>query len=394
MMLITLYKFYCFHKQDTIVYCRQTIRILRMFSQFSRRKSIAVVFLSSLFLSACDNAETIPQETFPPMVKIVDVGGLTQGSIRQFPAQVEPNKDSHLAFRVSGELKEFAVKAGNRVTKGQLLAKLDDRDFKIQVNDRKARHALAKSQFERAKQLRDRKLASQAQYDEAQANLLVSQANLNSAETALEYTSLYAPYDGVIAKVYAENLQNVQAQQVILNMQNVDSVDVSIQLPERLVAIINKETGYSPSVVFDSLPNKTFNVTVKEWDAQADAATRTFKVVFTLKLTEQDNILPGMSGTLFADLAQVTHQDYSQIVVPVSAVFAADDKQSETAQRFVWVVSDDMTVKHRTVDVGSLSGNGIIIKSGLSGDEKIVGAGAHYLSEGDVVRAWSRERGL
>jgi len=353
------------------------------------------VFMGSIVgVTGCNSELETVKETYAPMVKIVNVNALSRGSIRQFPAQVEPNKDSHLAFRVSGELTEFAVKAGNRVKRGQLLAKLDDRDFNIQLNDRKARHSLAKSQFERSKQLLDKKLASQSQFDESQANMLVAQANLNSAKTALEYTSLFAPYDGVIAKVYAENLQNVQAQQVILNMQNVDSVDVSIQLPERLVAIIDKKTVYSPTVVFDSLPNKKFKVTVKEWDAQADAATRTFKVVFTLQLTEKDNILPGMSGTLFADLAIVTKQDYSQVVVPVAAVFAADDKQSKQQERFVWVVDEDMKVSHRAVEVGSLSGQGIIIKSGLTGDEKIVGAGAHYLSEGDVVRAWSRERGL
>lgn len=365
-----------------------------MFSPLSIRKSFAVALISTLLLSACGKEKAPQTVSFPPMVKIVDVGGLSQGTIRQFPAQVEPNKDSHLAFRVSGELAEFAVKAGNRVAKGQLLAKLDDRDFKIQLNDRKARHALAKSQYERAKQLLDRKLASQAQFDEAKANLLVAQANLNGAKTALEYTSLYAPYDGVIAKVFTENLQNVQAQQVILNMQNVDSVDVSIQLPERLVAVVNKDSGYSPTVVFDSLPNKEFKVTVKEWDAQADTATRTFKVVFTLKLTEQDNILPGMSGTLYADLAQVTKRDYNKIVIPVSAVFAADDKQSKDKVRYVWVVSDDMKVSRRAVEVGTLTGDGIVIKSGLAGDEKIVAAGTHYLSEGDEVRAWSRERGL
>jgi RND family efflux transporter MFP subunit len=357
-------------------------------------KSLCLFISTITLLSGCNTEQPKVEKSYAPMVKIVSVNALSRGSIRQFPAQVEANKDSHLAFRVSGELTKFVVKAGNHVKRGQLLAKLDDRDFNIQLNDRKARHALAKSQFERTKQLLDRKLASQSQFDESQANLLVAQANLNSAKTALEYTSLYAPYDGIIAKVYAENLQNVQAQQVILNMQNVDSVDVSIQLPERLVAIIDKKTVYSPTVIFDSLPNKKFTVKVKEWDAQADAATRTFKVVFTLQLTGKDNILPGMSGTLFADLAIVTSQDYSQVVVPVSAVFAADDKQSKQQKRFVWVVDSAMKVSSRAVEVGSLSGEGIVIKSGLIGDEKIVGAGAHYLSEGDVVRAWSRERGL
>jgi len=369
-----------------------------MLSHFLHRLSIhqsLIIIISSLILlSACNDAETVKQKKHNPMVKIVSVGALSQGTIRQFPAQVEPNKDTHLAFRVSGELTKIAVKAGNRVSKGQLLAKLDDRDFKIQLDDRKARYTLAETQFSRTKQLLNKKLASQAQYDEAQANLLVAKANLNSAKTALDYTSLYAPYDGVIAKVYADNLQNIQAQQVILNMQNVDSVDVYIQLPERLATVINKDTKYSPTVIFDSIPQEKFIVNIKEWDTQADPATGSFKVSFTLKLTEKYNILPGMSGSLFVDLSKVTNQDYSQIVIPTSAVFAAEDQNSDENKRFVWVVDNNMAVKHRAVQVGHLTDNGIIVTSGLNGDENIVSAGVHYLSEGDVVRAWSRERGL
>jgi len=345
-------------------------------------------------LSACDNDEVTQQKKYKPMVKITSVSALSQDTIRQFPAQVEPNKDSHLAFRVSGELINIAVKAGNRVSKGQLLAKLDDRDFKIQLDDRKARYTLAKTQFYRTKQLLNKKLASQAQFDEVQANLLVAEANLNSAETALNYTSLYAPYDGVIAKVYTENLQSVQAQQVVLNMQNIDSVDVYIQLPEQLATVINEDTKYFPTVVFDSIPHEKFKVKIKEWDTQADPATGSFKVSFTLKLTEKYNILPGMSGSLFVDLSKVTNQDYSQIVIPVSAVFSADDKHSNEDTRFVWVVDDKMTVTHRAVKVGRLTDNGIIVTDGLKKDENIVSAGVHYLSEGDIVRAWSRERGL
>ncbi len=360
----------------------------------SRSKTYVMIICSLFFITACNNDNEPAKKTFNPMVKIVSVGALSQGTIRQFPAEVEPNKDSHLAFRVSGELKEFVVKAGNRVVKGQLLAQLDDRDYVIQLNDKKARYALAETQFLRTKELVKRQLASQAQFDEMQASLLVAKANLNSAKTALEYTSLYAPYDGVIAKVYADNLQNVQAQQVILNMQNIDSVDVSIQLPEQLVTVLNKDISYTPTVVFDAIPQEKFTVTVKEWDAQADAATRTFKVSFTLKLNQEYNILPGMSGTLFVDLTKVTDENYSQIVVPVAAVFTADDKHSAEDERFVWIVDNDMKVHYQAVKVGILTDNGIVVTSGLTGNENIVGAGAHYLSEGDVVRAWKRERGL
>lgn len=362
------------------------------FSRFSIKLSL--VLASSIGLLACNEQEQIVTETIPPMVKLIDVGSVLQGSMRQFPAVVEANTDSHLAFRVSGEIKTFAVKAGNRVKKGQLLAKLDPRDFEINVSDRKARHALALSQFKRTKELLDRKLASQAVFDEAQANLLVAESNLKSAKTALEYTELKAPYDGIIARVYAEKHQNIQGQQLILDMQNLDSVDVSLQMPERLVAMIDKETRYQPEVSFDSIPNERFKLTVKEWDTQANPVTRTFKIVFTMELPEGRNILPGMSGTVYADLAKVTKTDFSHIVLPVASVFSAQDKPSNHPEQYVWVVNDDLKVTRKPITVGQLTEQGIVIKSGLNGDEMIVGAGVHYLSEGMVVRAWQRERGL
>lgn len=362
------------------------------FPRFTMKLSL--VLLSSLGLFACDKQDQPTKDVVPPMVKLVDVGETMQGSMRQFPAVVEANTDSHLAFRVSGEIKLFAVKAGNRVEKGQLLAQLDPTDFEISVSDRKARHGLALSQFKRTQELLKRKLVSQAVFDESKANLLVAESNLKSAKTALEYTTLKAPYDGIIARVYAEKHQNIQGQQLILDMQNVDSVDVSIQMPERLVAMIDKETKYQPQVSFDSIPNQRFMLSVKEWDTQADPITRTFKIVFTMNLPQGTNILPGMSGTVYADLAKVTNENFSHIVLPVAAVFSAEDKPSDHGEQFVWVVDEDLRVTRRAVIVGQLTEQGIVIKSGLVGDEIIVGAGVHYLNEGMIVRAWQRERGL
>jgi len=340
--------------------------------------------------------EPVQREAQPvaPMVKLVDVGDVLQQSMRQFPAVVEANTDSHLAFRVSGEIKSFSVKSGHRVSKGQLLAQLDPRDFEISVSDRQARYGLALSQFKRTQELLKRKLVSQSAFDEAKANLLVAQSNLKSAKTALEYTTLKAPYDGIIARVYVEKHQNIQRQQLILDMQNVDSIDVSIQMPERLVATIDKKTTYQPQVSFDSIPDKRFLLTVKEWDTQADPITRTFKIVFTMPLTPGINILPGMSGTVYADLAKVTSEDFSHIVLPVAAVFSAEDKPSDHPQQYVWVVNENREVNRKEVTVGQLTEQGIVIKNGLNGDEIIVAAGVHYLSEGMVVRAWQHERGL
>jgi len=343
---------------------------------------------------ACSEPDQQLEQNVSPMVKLIDVGDIIQGSMRQFPAVVEANTDSHLAFRVGGEIQNFKVKAGNRVKKGQILALLDPTDFEISVSDREARHTLALSQFNRTEELLKRKLVSQSAFDEATANLLVAKSNLRSAKAALEYTMLKAPYDGIIARVHAEQHQNIQGQQLILDMQNLDSIDVSIQMPERLVAMIDKNTSYQPQVSFDSIPNKQYKLSVKEWDTQANPVTRTFKIVFTMPVSLGTNILPGMSGTVYVDLAHVTTENFKHIVLPVAAVFSAEDKPSDHPQQYVWIVNKELKVARHAVSVGQLTAQGVVIESGLSGDEIIVGAGVHYLNEGMTVRAWQRERGL
>lgn len=369
----------------------------KMFEKSMQRIKLAASLALLSLLSGCGTEQAQEAVALTPTVKIINVGGRINTAYRQFPAEVEANKDSHLAFRVSGELIEFAVKAGNHVKKGQLLARLDPTDFEIQLSDRQARHALAQAQFDRAQQLLTKNLTSQAEFDQAKANLLVAQSNLNSAQTALDYTTLWAPYDGTIAKVYAENLQNVGAQQVILDMQNRDSIDISIQVPEKLIANIDKDTDYQPVVVFDFYPQQQYLLTVKEWDTQADLLTRTYKIVFTMKQPQDTNILPGMTGTVLVDTNKVTNsaRERSQhYILPVAAVFAPEDMPVTSDQRYVWQVLPDMRVKRLAVEVGEISSQGIMVVNGLSGDEQIVAAGVHFIREGMVVRAWVRERGL
>jgi len=366
-----------------------------MLNKFNIIVRVTLSLASLTMLASCTPEVSQDVIAAIPVVKIVDVSRKTS-TLHQFPAEIEANQDSHLAFRVSGELKQFLVKAGNRVTKGQLLAQLDPTDFQIQLNERKARHGLAKAQFERAKQLLAKRLTSQAEFDQAKANLLVARSTLRSAQTALAYTSLRAPYDGVVAKVYADNLENVQAQQVILNMQNSDSVDVSIQVSEHVMANIDKKTEYQPTMTFDFDPKRKHILTIKEWDAQADLLTRTYKVVFNMPIPADANILPGMTGTVWVEMAKVTKLATAtdNRVVPVAAVFSAEDLPLSANKRFVWQVLPDMTVTRVAVEVGEISGQGIEIISGLQGDEKIVGAGVHFISEGMTVRRWVRERGL
>jgi RND family efflux transporter MFP subunit len=360
--------------------------------------TLLCMLVTLFLLTSCGKSETTesnkPSDIVRP-AKIFHVSDPSSSLIRNFPAEVEANAKSLLAFRVSGQIIKFPVKAGNTVTKGQVLAQLDPTDFQLRLDDRKARYELAQSQFTRAKSLLAKNLAPQSTYDEAKANLSVALSSYESAKVDLAYTTLRAPFAGSVAKVLVKQHENVQAKQPILMLQTRDMIDISIQIPENIISKVHKDTHYQPTVVFDSHPDSEYLVTVKEWDTQADPTTLTYKVVFSMPTPTTFNVLPGMSANVKIDLAQITDVAENRFLVPVSAVFVDEDEPLNNSQKYVWKVDATTSTVHKVaVTVGEIKDEGIEVFTGVKVGDDIVAAGVHYLTEGMKVRAWSREKGL
>lgn len=360
-------------------------------------KLVPAFLLSALMLTliACkeDPIQVDQQATIRP-VKLFKVGSDSDETIRSFPAEVVANQGSYLAFRVNGELLKFPVLAGQHVEKDQLLAKLDPEDFQLQYEERKARYELAHSQLDRIKKLFDKSITSQSELDQALANKQVAESALKIAQTNLDNSELRAPFSGTVAKVFVKNFENIQAKQNILRLETRDLMDVVIQVPEKLIARIDKDANYQPSVVFDGFQNKSYTLTVKEFDTQADPITLSYKVVFSLPVPKDFNLLAGMTGRVDIDLSKITHSQSQYALLPVEAVFS-EPTESSNNNSYVWVydaVSEKVT--KQAVEVGQLHKSGIEVLSGVTKDQQVVAAGVHYLKEGMQVRPWQKERGL
>lgn len=349
------------------------------------------LFLASfLTLQGCSEAATEQTQELPPRpVKIVKVSDVAEQQLRQFPGVVEATKVAKLTFRVSGEVVELPVKPGTEVKQGELIAKLDPTDYKLAVDQAKAQYDLASSQYKRNQNLVKQGLMSEAQFDEIESQLAVAKSNYETAKANLGYTEMHAPFEGVIAKVAIERYENIQAKQAIVTLQIADAVDISIQVPENLFARLYKRIDYEPVVVFDAAPEQRYEAHLKEWDTQADAATNTYKVVFTVPRPEELNILPGMTATVIADLNQVMRDTLNGVIVPAAAVFADEQDQS-----YVWVVNDQMKVTKTAVTLGNMTNDGLLVTDGLQVGQRVVAAGTQQLQEGQEVSQWKRERGL
>lgn len=353
-----------------------------------------------LILAACSRPEPPPASEVARPARIFTVEGPNATLIRSFPGEVRASDEAELAFRVNGKLIEFPANRGIQVKQGDLLARLDPADYQAALDHAQAEHTLAVAQFQRAAELIDRKLISQSEYDQRNSLMKVRKSNLVRAQNNLDYTQLYAPFDGVIGRRLAENFENVAAGQVVMVIQTDQMIDVLVDVPESIIVRVERtRINQDPNAVqvrFGSTPDRTFEAYYKEHEPNADPATLTFRVTFSLPVPEGVNVLPGMSATIIADLSELFAEEVGdQTLVPIEAVFSAEEEPLEADYRQVWVVdSGTMRATRRDVRVGQLTGDRIAILEGLEEGEMIVSAGVNGVQEGLLVRQMTRERGL
>jgi RND family efflux transporter MFP subunit len=327
-------------------------------------------------------------------------------------AQIDPRDYRSQLARVTGKLEEArarlrAMKAGEREEVIRM------RETELAAAEAEAENA--RIELERLRTLAEQGVVSQSEFDQAQlrsdtANQLRESAEqalrqaregarpedieaqeavvrgLEAQETdarnALSDTTLRAPFDGVVARRYVENFQDVRATQRIVSLQDVSVVDIVADVPESVVVMARREMVERVTVTFDSLPDRSFDVTYKEMETEADSRTQTYAVTVEMPAPEDVNILPGMAASLNVRLKPEFMEMARGVPVPVSAVFTDPEGRPH-----VWKLAPDtMTVSLAPVAVDAPSGDQILVTSGLVDDEEIVTAGVHFLSEGMKVR--------
>jgi RND family efflux transporter MFP subunit len=341
--------------------------------------------LFALLLAGCAEEQVAVDEPVVRPVKVLELVGSDSGTTREFPGRVRAAQRAELSFEVAGKLQELPVREGQLLEQGDLVAKLDDRDFASALKSAQAEFDNALANFRRGSALVKDGNISKTDFDRLKSRRDVTSANLAKAEKAMSDTRLLAPFRGRVANRLVENFQDVQAKQPIISLQDIDELEILVDLPESQIIRGPRRGEQAPNIVarFDAFPNQRYDLEIKEFSTQADPTTQAFRVVLSMPQPEQFDALPGMTAIVEVEFAADGYAEGPSFDVPAIAVFA-----DETGSSQVWVVDpENSTVQRRKVETGKLIGTeSIRIDSGLEAGEVIAISAVSRLREGMAIR--------
>jgi RND family efflux transporter MFP subunit len=363
----------------------------------SRRRAASIVhspLLGSLLLAAllggCNSAaqeqETARQAPERPVL-VAPVHYASIGQSRSLAATIRPRIESDLGFRVPGKVARRLVQNGDIVRKGQALLVLDTNDLQLQLEQaqadvRAAATTLAQAEADekRATTLEHSGWQTPANLDKARAaaaeargRLTRGQRQVELATNALNYATLEADADGIITATPVEPGQVVLSGQLAVRLAHTGELEALVAVPETFVERARAATG---TMTLWSLPDRKYEVKLRELSPAAESATRTYAARYTIA-DPDDSIRLGMSATLTLSDAE----NASAARLPLTAVFNHGRGAS------VWILGHDGRLSMRGVTIARYEGQNVLVTSGVVDGEYVVTLGAEKLDEGLAVRS-------
>jgi RND family efflux transporter MFP subunit len=310
-----------------------------------------------MLFAACEQAPVETPEVARP-VRIITLSTLQGGESASYPGEIQGAQNVNIAFEVPGRIVEMPAREGIEVTRGDVLARLDAADFQASLDAARATARASKETFDRFSEVFKRGAISEQDLNVRRRQYEVDQANLTTAQKALDDTVLRAPFTGRIGRTFVDNFTNVQAKQEILLLQDLSEFEVIVNIPEQDwlrakpgITLAQKTSRAQPEVSMSNLPGRAFPVRITEVAAAADPVTRTFAVRGRFDPPEDVVILPGMSATVTVKANKDAADLPSRLLVPASAVVGGNDGGS-----YVWkVVGDPLTTTMSPVTLGQMS---------------------------------------
>ena len=345
-----------------------------------------LVFLLLFIFTACK--KDTEEEIIRP-VKIQEINSSQNENLNiDFPAQISPTQKTILAFKYAGKIKSINFESGDFVKKGQVIATIDDSDYKVNLEAFSKKYEAAnavvqnaEAQFYRAEKLYKGGAMPKKDYDNAlmQKNVAIStlkeaSAGLENARNTLNDTKIIAPYDGYIDKKIVEVGAIVPEGGPVVSYISNDITDIFVNASSKDIEYIKNASDINFK---DNSTEKIYTLKIKSIAQNPDSINLTYPVTFTfLNLEKDEKFLSGQTGTV---TISVKNSENPEILIPLNALF--EDNGSN-----VYLFKNGIAVK-TAVEIGELrETNKISIVKGLKTGDKVIVAGVSKLVDGDKVK--------
>lgn len=333
-----------------------------------------------LVMSSCRTQKE--KKDFIRPVKVVEASSLAFVE-KSYSATVSAEEYSNLAFKMMGPLIAMNVDEGQRVKKGEIVAQLDDTDFRLDMEAKRASYQNALSQLERSEILLTKNAVSIQEYELNKTAYTNAKSAYELAENMLEDTKLRAPFDGFIQKCFVENYQRVQSGEKVVRIINPDKIQIEFTIPETNIEYFISSNEIF--VEFDTYKGKLFKARVKEYvEASPDGSG--VPVFLTMDDPEFDlstyKIAVGFSCRVIVYIKNMS--DSVGVGVPLSAIVYNNKLKQEVV--FVYDESLGQVRQCPIISRGLIVGRDQVVVTGnLTHGDHVVYAGATKLIDGQPV---------
>ncbi|WP_460220112.1 efflux RND transporter periplasmic adaptor subunit [Psychroserpens sp. MEBiC05023] len=318
-----------------------------------------------------------PQEKIPLVTTIQTKENVFNHFI-ELQGNVSTKQNLVIFPEYSGILTQVYVKEGQKVKKGQMLAKIDDGGLSQQVAQLQIQADLAKTTFERQERLWNQKIGSEIQYLQAKSSYEAQQKAVNQLQQQISKTIVRAPFSGTIDDVITEQGSVVApGQSQLFRIVNLDDMYIETDVPERYIS--NVTPGKEVQVEFPIL-GTSLEAKIRQAGNFINPANRTFKV--EVAIPNKDN---SIKPNLTAKLKINDYTNEKAILIPQSII-----SENANGDQYVYTVSGTSEGKAKAqrviITTGKTQGDDIEVLSGLESGNNIIQEGARSVKDGQDVK--------
>ena len=291
---------------------------------------------------------------------------------------ITPVQGATISAELPGMVSEIGFESGRPVKKGDVLVKLDSSAEQAQLRSSEADAELAKADFDRARDLSQRKVISKAELDAASSKYMQRKAVVDNMQSVINKKEIHAPFDGIAGIREVNPGQMVPAGQKLVTLQALDSVFVDFSLPQQELARV--KVGMPVKMTTDAIEGRKFDGTLSAINSAVDSATRSVSLQATI-----DNADHALRAGMFAKVQVLLPETKSTLFVPTTAVayapygnsaYVIEKKKNEKTGK------DSLIIRQQFIRTGETRGDFVAVTEGLKEGDEVVSTGVFKMRNG------------